>query len=95
MYIPYVTSSHEQTGYIIAFAHFEEGYLLENDINLEEDESILASVDESCADDNPDDEYISTDNLEDIWGANYAHLNINVRDARLKIRDHIRQEQNE
>ena len=41
-YITYSTSYHEQTGNIITFARFEEGVLLENKHNKEEDESILA-----------------------------------------------------
>ena len=95
LYIPYATYSHEKTGGIITFALFEEGGLLENKRNFEEDEPILASINEASVDENSDEESISTDNLEDIWGANYAHLNINVRDARLKIRDHTKQTQNE
>ena len=31
-YIPYATSSHEQTGNIITFSQFEEGNLAETDI---------------------------------------------------------------
>ena len=38
-YIPYATSSHEKTGNIITFAHFEEVNLVENKRNVpEEDE---------------------------------------------------------
>ena len=29
-HIPYATSSHEQTGDVITFAQFEEGWLVEN-----------------------------------------------------------------
>ena len=47
LYIPYTTSSHEQTGDLITFAQFEEGYLEEIKRNIEEDESILASIVES------------------------------------------------
>ena len=36
LYIPYATSSHEQTDEIITFAHFEEGNLVENKRNIEE-----------------------------------------------------------
>ena len=41
-YIPYGTSSHEQTGNIITFAQLEEGNLVENERNVAEDESFLA-----------------------------------------------------
>ena len=37
-YIPYATSYHERTGNIIIFAQFEEGNLVENKHNIEEDE---------------------------------------------------------
>ena len=37
LYIPYATSSHEQTCNIIHFAHFEKGGLFENECNLLED----------------------------------------------------------
>ena len=36
-YIPFAASSHEQTGDIIKFSHFEEGNLFENERNLVED----------------------------------------------------------
>ena len=39
-YIPYATLSHEQTRKIITFAQSEEGNLVENERNTEEDESI-------------------------------------------------------
>ena len=44
LYISYTTSFHEQTGDIITFAQFEEGILLENERNLEEDVSTLAQL---------------------------------------------------
>ena len=53
--IPYAKSSHEQTGDIIAFAQFEEGYLFKNRRNLVEGESISASIDKSSAGNNSDD----------------------------------------
>ena len=37
LYIPYATSYNEQNGDIINFAHFEEGYLVEKECNVEED----------------------------------------------------------
>ena len=38
IYNPYATSYHEKTGYIITFVKFEEGGLVENERNAEEDE---------------------------------------------------------
>ena len=46
LYIPYATSSHEQTGDIITFEQFEQGGLVENKRNEDEYESILSSIDE-------------------------------------------------
>ena len=43
-YIPYATSSHEKNGDIIIFAQFEEGNLLENELNTEEDTSFSDSI---------------------------------------------------
>ena len=43
-YIPYATSSHEKNGDIIIFAQFEEGNLLENELNTEEDKSFSDSI---------------------------------------------------
>ena len=68
---------------------------MENKRNLEEEKSILDLIEKSSSYDNSDDEYISTYNLEDIWYVIYVYLNINARYARLKIRDHIRQLENE
>ena len=68
---------------------------MENERNLEEDDSILASIDESSADDNSDEKSISTENIEDILDGSYVHPDINASDARLKIRDCIRQSKNE
>ena len=53
--IPYNTSSYEQTDNIINFAQFEEGTLFENKLNIVEDESILASIDEFSTDNESDD----------------------------------------
>ena len=68
---------------------------MENKRNLEEEKPILDLIEKSSSYDNSDDEYISTYNLEDIWYVIYVYLNINARYARLKIRDHIRQLENE
>ena len=54
LYIPYTTSSHEQTGDIITFAQFEEGDLLENEHNIVEYESISYSLDEYYVDNSYD-----------------------------------------
>ena len=51
LYIPYAKSSHEHTGDIITFAQFEDGDLVENGCNAEEDESIPYSIDELSTDD--------------------------------------------
>ena len=56
---------------------------MENELNLEEYESILDSIDKSSADDNYDDKCISPNNLEDIWDVSYVHQNINTRGDRL------------
>ena len=37
LHIPYATSSHEKTSNIITFTQFEEGNLVENERNVEED----------------------------------------------------------
>ena len=95
LYIPYAKSCHKQTNDIITFAQFEEGNLVGNRRNLVEYGSVLASIDESSADNNSDDKYISTDYCEDIWYGIYVHPYIHERDSRLKVRDRIRQAQNE
>ena len=68
---------------------------MENECNLVEDKSILASIDESSADNNSDEEYKSTDDIKKIWYGTYVNTNNNARDARLKICEHIRQAQSE
>ena len=89
-YIPYATSSHEQTGDIITFAHFEEGGLVENKCNAEEGKSFLASIDESSTYYESDDLSISTNTLKDIWDRIQIHPELNARDARFKIHDCIK-----
>ena len=91
MYIPCTTYFDEQTGSIVNFAQFEEGSLLENECNLVEEISILDSIDELSAINTYIDKSTITDSLVDIWYRSYMHPNINARDYRLKIRDHIRQ----
>ena len=53
------------------------------------------SIDESSAYNNFDEEYISTDTLEDIWYGNYVHPSINARYAILKLSYCISQAQSE
>ena len=53
-YITCATSYHEQTGIIITFAQFEEGNIVENERNAEEDKSILDFIDESSTYDDSD-----------------------------------------
>ena len=55
-----------ETGSIITFAQFEEGNLLENKLNAEEDELVLASIDESFIDNDYDDGSTSMDTLKYI-----------------------------
>ena len=62
---------------------------------MEEDESISAQIDESSADNNSDDELIRMDDIEYIWDGSYLYLNMNTKDSRFKIHDHIRKSQNE
>ena len=94
-YILYAISLHEKPCDIITFAQFEDGNLVENECNEEEDKSSLSSIDESSTDDESDYLSISTNDLEDILEGSQIHPEINARDDRLKIRDRIRQTQNE
>ena len=55
----------------------------------------MSSTDDSSEEDNSDDEYISLDTFEDIRGGKHVHPNIDARDARYRIRDHIRKSQSE
>ena len=95
LYIPYGTSSHEQNGNIITFAQFEEGGVLENNRNAEENKSISAPIDESSTDNEYNGGSISTSTIEDIQNGNKIHPELNARDARLKISECIKQMQNE
>ena len=49
---------------------------MENELNVSEDQSILASVDESSTWYDSDDGYISTNDLDDIIYGNYVHSKI-------------------
>ena len=90
VYIFFATSSHEQTGNIITFAQFEEGDLVENERNAEEDESISDSIDETYRENYYYDRYISMSALKDIQDGSQIHPGIITRDAILKLRDCIR-----
>ena len=65
-YITYAVLFHEQTSDIVNCAQCEEGNLAENELNAEEDEPILSSIDESSIYDDSYEIYISTNALEDI-----------------------------
>ena len=83
-YIPYATSSHEQTVNNITFAQFEEDNLVENKRNSEEDKSISASIDESFTYNDSDDGSISTNALGEIRDESQIHPKLKARDARLE-----------
>ena len=98
-YTLYATSSKEQTGNVITFAHFEEGNLLTKTRNSTESGDIsdskslmmskqdMENLDEK---ENFDEDLISTKTLHDICDGNQTHPNIDKREARLKIRDRIK-----
>ena len=103
-YILYATSSKEQTGNVITFAQFEEGGLLTETRNDTEsgDESDIESIMMSEQDmenldekEKFDDDHISTETLHDIRDGNQTHPKIDKREARLKIRDHIKQKKSQ
>ena len=87
-YILYTKSSHEQIDDIITFSQFEEGALVENECDEEEDESILASIYGLSTDKNSDDGYISTNTLRDTRSGIQIYPEINAGYARFKICDH-------
>ena len=99
-YTPYATSSKEQTGDVITFAQFEEGDLLSETRNNTEsgDESDSESIMMSEKDmenldetEKFDDDLIITETLHDIGDGNQTHPKINRREARMAIRDRIKQ----
>ena len=103
-YTPYATSSKEQTGDVITFAQFEEGNLLTENRNDTEsgDESdnesfMMNEQDMENLDEKEkfDDDLISTETLHDICDRNQTHPNIDKREARRTIRDHIKQRKSE
>ena len=100
MYNPYATSSREQTGDVITFAQFEQGYILTKTRNDAEsgdesdNESIMMSEKDTDAINSGDDsnhDIIYTEMLEDIRDGSQNHPNVNIRETRYKIRDRIRQ----
>ena len=87
-YIPYATSSKEQTGNVIKFAHFEEGDFWTETHNDTErgDESDSESIMMSEQDrenldkkEKFDDDLISTETLHGIRDGNQTHPNIDKR----------------
>ena len=99
-YTPYATSSKEITGDVITFTQFEEGNLITetcNDIESDDEsdsESIMMSEKDIENLDETEkfyDDLISTETLHDIRDGNQTHPKINKREARLKIRDRIKQ----
>ena len=103
-YTPCATSSKEQTGDVITFAQFEEGNLLTETHNNTESgdksdsESLMMSEqDMENLDEKEkfDDDLISTETLHDIRDGNQTHQNIDKREARLKIRDRIKQKKSQ
>ena len=99
-YTPYATSSKEQTGDVITFAQFEEENLLSETRNDTESgdeyksesimmrEKYMENLDET---EEFDDDLISTEMLHDIRDGNQTHPKINKREARMAIRDSIKQ----
>ena len=99
-YTPYATSSKEKTGDIITFVQFEEvNILIDTRNNAEsgdksDNESIMMSEQDM---ENLDEkekfnaDLISTETLHDIRDKNQTHPKINKREARMAIRDRIKQ----
>ena len=91
LYILYATSFYEQTGVIITFFKFKEGGLVENKLNVEEEESISDSIDDSSTYDDSDHSYISINALEDIQDGSQIHPDLNAKYAILKMLDCTKQ----
>ena len=103
-YTPYATSSKEKIGDVITFAQFEEENLIsETRIDTESDdesdsESIMMSekyMENLDGKERFDDDLISTETLHNIRDGNQTHPSIDKREARLKIRDRIKQKKSE
>ena len=99
-YTLYATSSIKKTVDVITFTQFEEENILTETRNDTEsgDESDSESImmneqDMENLDEKEkfDDDLISTETLHDISGGNQTHPNIDKREARIKIRDRIKQ----
>ena len=98
-YTPYATSSKEQTGDVITFTQFEESNILTENRNDAEggdesdNESIMMSkqdMEDINSGDESDHDFISTEMLQDIRDGSQTHPDVNKRESRYKIRDHIR-----
>ena len=99
-YTPYATSSKDQTGGVSTFTQFEEGNLItetrndtesgekSNSKSIMMSEKDMENLDEK---EKFDDNLISTETLHDIRDVNQTHPSIDKREARLKIRDCIKQ----
>ena len=103
-YTPYATSSKEQTGDVITFTQFEEGNLFTETCNDAEgcdksdSESIMMNeqdMENLNSNEKSDHNLISTETLEGIRDGSQTHPNVDKREARLKIRDRIKQRQSE
>ena len=104
-YTPCATSWREQTGNIITFAQFEEDNILTKTRNDTESgdgfdidiimSPLLIKKEMDVMDDGNelDHDLISTDMLENVCDRIQYHPHVNQREARYKIRDHIRQRQ--
>ena len=103
-YTPYATSSKEQAGNVITFAQFEEDNLIIETCNNKKsgDESDSESIMMSEKDmenldgkEKFDDDLINTDTLHDIRDGNKTHPKIDKREARMAIRDRIKQKKSQ
>ena len=90
----------KKTGDIITFAQFDEGNILtktRNDAesgNESDNKSIVTSekdIENLESNEKSDHDLISMEMVEDICDGSQTHPKINKREARYKIRDHIRQ----
>ena len=94
-YTPYATSSKEQTGDVIMFAQFEEGNIFTETRNNAEsgdesnNESFMTSeqyMEDINIGDESDHDLISMEMVEDFRDGSQTHRNVNIREARYKIR---------
>ena len=99
-YTLYATSAKEKTGNVITFAQFEEGNLItetrnntESDDKYYSESTMMSEKDMENLDEKErfDDDLISTETLHDIRDRNQTHPSIDKREARLEIRDRIKQ----